>query len=174
MITLILKSWQAKGELKKLKTACQAFWEWVENYLQFPLQQMDAETCTVTILKLLAWQRNITPIINETETLFRKRVKYAFVNAQDAGSTAGFIRIFERLGIGTITIQERHPLRDWDIIILQLTDMQLSSYHDLLNELVLQYGRLCRRYELMTIAEASLPMAAHEFNNGWDYASAEW
>lgn len=142
--------------------------------MQFPIQQMDAETCTIGILNLLAWQRDIKPIINEPEALFRKRVKYAFINAIDAGSTAGFIRIFQRLGIGDITIKERHPWRDWDVIILNISNEQLLEYQALLNDLVNQYGRLCRRYEFMTTAEVVLPMAAHEFNHSWDYTSAEW
>jgi hypothetical protein len=174
MIDLKLKFWQSKGELAKLRNACQAFWDWFDNYLQFPLQQMDAETCVLGILNLLAWQRNIEPLVNEPEALFRKRVKYAFVNSKDAGSTAGFIRIFQRLGIGEITIEERHPDRDWDVIILNLSDETLGEYHDLLNNLIRQYGRLCRRYELMTTTTASVPMAAHEFNYSWDYTSAEW
>lgn len=174
MIQLKLVFWLSKGELAKLKAACQLFWEWVELIVQFPLQQMNADTCTMGILKLMAWQRDIQPLINEPEALFRKRVKYAFINAKDAGSTAGFIRIFERLGIGTITISERDPSRDWDVVILHMTDAQLSEYHHLLWSLIRQYGRLCRRYELNTTTDASLPMAAHEFNHSWDYASAEW
>lgn len=174
MISLVLKYWQSKGELEKLRVACQSFWDLLEYYMQFPLQQMDIETCTVGVLELFAWQRNINRLKNEPESLFRKRVKYAFVNSKDSGSVAGFIRIFQRLGIGDITIEERNEFRDWDIIMLHLSDDSLAEFQFVLNDIVLQYGRLCRRYELVTITDASVPMAGHEFNHSWGYASAEW
>ncbi|EOF6267785.1 hypothetical protein ACK1GW_005077, partial [Salmonella enterica] len=63
----------------------------------------------------------------ESLSLYRKRVKYAFINAQDAGSVAGFKAIFERLEIGFVEIQERQPGIDWDIILLRLTDSQVSD-----------------------------------------------
>ncbi len=53
-------------------------------------------------------------------------MKYAFINAKDSGSVAGFIAIFERLGIGNVLIKERQPHIDWDVIILVLNDEQLT------------------------------------------------
>ncbi|EDV6094794.1 hypothetical protein AA490_005094, partial [Salmonella enterica subsp. enterica] len=71
--------------------------------------------CAESILNLIAWQYDISRFDGESLPLYRKRVKYAFINAQDAGSVAGFKAIFERLEIGFVEIQERQPGIDWDI-----------------------------------------------------------
>jgi hypothetical protein len=165
MIKLELPFWLDGAEATKLKATAQAWWESVEGWLRWPLLQMDAETCHLTILDLLAWQRDITRFRGESEALFRLRVKYAFVNAVDAGSVAGFQRIFLRLGIGTLRIAERQPDRDWDIVQLHLSDQQLSDNPALLDMIIHQYGRTCRRYEFVTTTPVSLVVAAYEFNN---------
>ena len=165
MIKLELPFWLDGEEATKLKATAQAWWESVEGWLRWPLLQMDAETCHLTILDLLAWQRDITRFRGESEALFRLRVKYAFVNAVDAGSVAGFQRIFLRLGIGTLRIAERQPDRDWDIVQLHLSDQQLSDNPALLDMIIHQYGRTCRRYEFVTTTPVSLAVAAYEFNN---------
>ena len=160
MIKLELPFWLDGAEATKLKATAQAWWESVEGWLRWPLLQMDAETCHLTILDLLAWQRDITRFRGESEALFRLRVKYAFVNAVDAGSVAGFQRIFLRLGIGTLRIAERQPDRDWDIVQLHLSDQQLSDNPALLDMIIHQYGRTCRRYEFVTTTPESLAVAA--------------
>ena len=165
MIKLELPFWLDGEEATKLKATAQAWWESVEGWLRWPLLQMDAETCHLTILDLLAWQRDITRFRGESEALYRLRVKYAFVNAVDAGSVAGFQRIFLRLGIGTLRIAERQPDRDWDIVQLHLSDQQLSDNPALLDMIIHQYGRTCRRYEFVTTTPVSLVVAAYEFNN---------
>lgn len=165
MIKLELPFWLDGEEATKLKATAQAWWESVEGWLRWPLLQMDAETCHLTILDLLAWQRDITRFRGESEALYRLRVKYAFVNAVDAGSVAGFQRIFLRLGIGTLRIAERQPDRDWDIVQLHLSDQQLSDNPALLDMIIHQYGRTCRRYEFVTTTPVSLAVAAYEFNN---------
>ena len=165
MIKLELPFWLDGEEATKLKATAQAWWESVEGWLRWPLLQMDPETCHLTILDLLAWQRDITRFRGESEALYRLRVKYAFVNAVDAGSVAGFQRIFLRLGIGTLRIAERQPDRDWDIVQLHLSDQQLSDNPALLDMIIHQYGRTCRRYEFVTTTPVSLAVAAYEFNN---------
>ena len=165
MIKLELPFWLDGEEATKLKATAQAWWESVEGWLRWPLLQMDAETCHLTILDLLAWQRDITRFRGESEALYRLRVKYAFVNVVDVGSVAGFQRIFLRLGIGTLRIAERQPDRDWDIVQLHLSDQQLSDNPALLDMIIHQYGRTCRRYEFVTTTPVSLAVAAYEFNN---------
>lgn len=59
MFKLSLPFWLDGPELAKLKAAAQAWWSKVENWLHWPLLQMDAETCHVSVLDLLAWQREI-------------------------------------------------------------------------------------------------------------------
>ncbi|MEZ3134300.1 phage tail protein [Stutzerimonas kunmingensis] len=165
MIKLGLPFWLDGPELAKLKAAAQAWWTKVEGWLRWPLLQMDADTCHLTILDLLAWQRDITRFKGEPETLYRLRVKYAFINAVDAGSTAGMKRILQRLGVGYVEIEERHPDRDWDVVLLQLSNTQLAENPELLRVLIQQYGRTCRRYDFVTITPVVLRVVAIDFND---------
>lgn len=165
MIKIDLPFWLDGDEITKLKASAQAWWESVEGWMRWPLLQMDAETCHLAVLDLLAWQRDITRFRGEPESLYRLRVKFAFINAVDAGSVAGFQRIFQRLGIGTVRISERQPDRDWDIVQLHLSDQQLSDYPQLLDLVIHQYGRTCRRYELVATNHLTLPIAIYEVNN---------
>ena len=165
MIKLELPFWLDGEEATKLKAAAQGWWESVEGWVRWPLLQLDAETCHLAVLDLLAWQRDITRFKGEPETLYRLRVKYAFINAVDAGSVAGFQRIFQRLGIGSVRISERQPDRDWDIVQLHLTDEQLSAFPTLLDLVVHQYGRTCRRYELVSTTLLQLVIGAHEVSS---------
>ncbi len=165
MLKLGLPFWLDGPELAKLKAAAQSWWNKVEGWTRWPLLQMDAETCHVSVLDLLAWQRDIQRFHTEPERLYRLRVKFAFINAVDAGSTAGMIRIFGRLGVGYVEIQERVPDLDWDIVLLHFSDAQLSENPELLRVLMQQYGRTCRRYEFVTITPVSLGLVLADFND---------
>lgn len=165
MIRLSLPFWLDGPQLAKLKAASQSWWEKVESWLQWPLLQMDADTCHLTILDLLAWQRDISRFKDEPESLYRLRVKFAFVNAVDAGSTAGLKRILTRLGVGYVEIDERQPERDWDVVLLRFSDSQLSQNPELLRVLIQQYGRTCRRYDFITITPVTMGCALVDFND---------
>ena len=165
MSPLKLPFWLAGTELTKLKDAAQAWWARVSEWLRWPLLQMDAETCHLTVLDLLAWQRDITRFKDEPESLYRLRVKFAFINAVDAGSTAGLKRILRRLGVGYVEIDERLAGRDWDVVLLRLSDSQLSENPELLRVLIQQYGRTCRRYDFISITPVTLRIAAAQFND---------
>ncbi|QOF91892.1 phage tail protein [Pseudomonas lundensis] len=165
MIKLKLPFWLDGIELNRLRTASQSWWDRVEGWLQWPLLQMDAETCHLTVLDLLAWQRDISRFKDEPESLYRLRVKFAFINAVDAGSTAGLKRILQRLGVGYVEIDERLPDRDWDVVLLRLSDSQLSQNPELMRVLIQQYGRTCRRYDFVTITPVSLRVVAVDFND---------
>lgn len=142
-----LPFWMNKGELKKLAAAGQGFWEQVEQWLTLPLSKTDLLTCDLILVDAEAWQRKITRLDGENEMIYRKRVNYAFLNAQDAGMTIGIKRIFARLGIQIYDIKERQPERDWDIVTIELDDTTLSDNRDLVNLLIQTYGATCRRYE---------------------------
>lgn len=165
MRKLDLPFWLSAGELAKLKAASQAWWETVERWVQWPLLQMDPERCHLTILDLLAWQRDITRFRGEPESLYRLRVKFAFINSVDAGSTSGLMRILHRLGVGYVEIEERLADRDWDVVLLKLSDSQISDNPELLRVIVQQYGRTCRRYDFLTITPVTLLVAAVDFND---------
>ncbi|MCF1486215.1 phage tail protein [Pseudomonas sp. AA27] len=165
MSPLKLPFWLTGPELTKLKDAAQTWWARVTEWLRWPLLQMDAETCHLTVLDLLAWQRDITRFKDEPESLYRLRVKYAFINAVDAGSTAGLKRILRRLGVGYVEIDERLAGRDWDVVLLRLSDSQLSENPELLRVLIQQYGRTCRRYDFVSITPVTLRIGAAQFND---------
>lgn len=165
MLKLSLPFWLDGPELAKLKAAAQSWWSKVEGWVNWPLLQLDAETCHLSVLDLLAWQRDIQRFHGESERLYRLRVKYAFINAVDAGSTAGMVRIFQRLGVGYVEIEERMPGLDWDVVLLHLTDSQLSENPVLLRVLMQQYGRTCRRYDFVTITPVTLRFGVAHFND---------
>ena len=165
MIKLNLPFWLNGAELAKLKAAAQTWWQQTEEWLRWPLLQLDAESCHLTVLDLLAWQRDITRFLNEPEKLYRVRVKFAFINNVDAGSTAGLKRILQRLGVGYVEIEERMPGREWDVVLLKLSDSQLSHNPELLRVIAQQYGRTCRRYDFVTITPVTLLIAVADFND---------
>ncbi|MGP3790299.1 phage tail protein [Pseudomonas sp. B392_1p] len=160
-----LPFWLSGPELTKLKLAAERWWQQVAEWLRWPLLQMDPETCHLAILDLIAWQRDIDRFKGEPESLYRLRVKHAFINAVDAGSTAGMKRVLVRLGVGYVEILERQDGRDWDIVLLRLSDSQLSQNPELLRVLVQQYGRTCRRYEFETVTPIRLRMGIVDFND---------
>ncbi|WP_336797960.1 phage tail protein [Erwinia aphidicola] len=156
--SLTLPSWMDRGEPAALLRACVTFWSRVNNWIQFPLRQFDPLTCAEPLLNLLAWERDITRFKGEPLGLYRRRVSFAFVNARDSGEVAGFIAIFERLGIGYVEIVERQPEIDWDVIIVRVTDGQIAENSDLLLEIIRKYGRTCRRYQFEVITGVGLSM----------------
>ena len=166
MIDLKLPFWLSGPQLSKLQHAMQRFWARVEDWIFWPAHQLDPQTCTLGVLDLLAWQRHVTRFAGEPEHLYRMRVKYAFANAQDAGSVAGIQRIFERLLIGYIEVEERLPDRDWDVIKIKLTDRQLADNPELLKIILQKYGRTCRRYEFEVITPLGVDL--RPFNCGHD------
>lgn len=150
-----LPVWMNKGEPLTLAHASKTWWERVRDWLMFPLAQIDVDTCDEQLLALLAYQRDVERFPGESLSLFRLRVKYALVNAQDAGCMAGFARIFERLGIGEIQQLERQFEYEWDVILIRINDEQLSRDNTLMMRLVRQYGRTCRRYFFEVMSEGT-------------------
>jgi hypothetical protein len=168
MIEIKLPFWMNGPQLAKLVAGVKAWWNKVESWIRWPLDQLDPLTCQWRLLNLLAYQRDIRRFDGEMESLYRQRVALAYVNAEDAGSKAGFIRIFERLGIGYVEIDERTDPVDWDVIILHLSDSQIGQNQALLHNIIQTYGRTCRRYELSIIT--STPVAMPCFGNGCSYS----
>jgi len=168
MIEIKFPFWLDGVELGKLRSSIAAWWDVAESWIRWPITQMDPLTCTLGILNLLAFQRDITRFTDEPEALYRRRVKFAYINAEDAGSKAGFIRIFERLGIVYLEIEERVDPVDWDVILLHVSDSQLALNATLINRIIQKYGRTCRRYELSVISP--IPVSAPCFSNGCSYS----
>jgi hypothetical protein len=162
-----LSFWMNGPNSQALLKLFKHWWDQVFNWMQWPHQQFNVEQAAMPIVELLAWQRNIDRLINEPEWLYRRRVKYAKANADDSASVQGFQRIWRRLGLGELSIRERLPDRDWDIIQLEVTENDLSNNEALLREVIRLYGRTCRRYEYSTLLPIDLYLDtqvwAHEF-----------
>lgn len=146
-----LPVWLDHGEAARLRLALTGYWHRIYRCVRWPLSQTDPLTCIVPLLELIAWQYDIKRFNGEPLEMFRRRVKLAFINAQDAGSTQGFRQIFRRLKIGEISVSERVPGIDWDVILLTVSAGQISLNPWLLQIIVRQYGRTCRRYRYQVI-----------------------
>ncbi|HEW9976653.1 TPA: hypothetical protein VGT13_003652 [Shewanella algae] len=159
--------WLARtgSELDKLRRAAIRFWQRVEDALAFPARQLDPMTAELELVHLLAWERDIEPLPNETEQLYRTRVKWALQFAKGAGSKQGWLEMFAKLGTPWITIDERVSETDWDVVSLQLLDSDLSERADLLGHICRQYGRTTRRYQYDTIASLPLVAPPTDFDN---------
>lgn len=160
---LRLPTWMRNGEPDKLLKAARKFWAQVYGWVTWPVSQFDPLTCSEPLLNLLAYDRDITRFNGEPLSLFRRRVAFAFINARDAGSVAGFISIFERLGIGYVELVERQPGIDWDVIQVRVSDSQIADNAQLLLQIIQQYGRTCRRYQFEVITSQPFAIRA-----GWD------
>lgn len=150
MIEIKLPFWFNHSEVSKLKSLFEKWWAVGLNLVKFPLQMFDVLTAPEWLVHLIAYQRDIERFKGEPLDLFRKRVHYAYINAEDAGSVEGFKKIFERLDIGEVELIERFDETNWDVIRLKLTDKQVSTHSTLLTNIVHKYGRTCRRYEYFT------------------------
>lgn len=154
-----------EGELVKLARVCDRWWDLVQNWLGWPLRQLDVSQAPLAIVNLLAWQRDLERYPAEPDWLWRLRVKHAQANARDAGSRIGFQRIWQRLGLGYLEQQERIPGQDWDVVLLTVSETLISQRAELLDILIRSYGRTCRRYQLLTISKIDLPVFCAEFNS---------
>lgn len=172
MDPISLPFWLEGVELCKLRDAATAYWAKIKDWIQWPLTQFDALTCSEGILNLLAYQRDIQRFKDEPLDLYRRRVGFAYVNAEDAGSKIGFIRIFERLGIGYLEIDERVDPVDWDVVLLRLSDSQLAENMELLQKIIDKYGRTCRRYQLQVITPIPVAIDARETGHVWWFDTA--
>lgn len=166
MIKFNLPIWLNKGEVIKLQEACFSFFERLEKWLNYTQDELDPLFCDERFLYLLAYERDITRLPGETLELFRKRIKYAFINAQEAGDVKGFYNIFKRLDIELKLLSERQNGYDWDVIVLRFKDSVFTQNDELLYEIVRKYGRTCKRYffEIVHVAD-NLKFKAGHFTN---------
>ncbi|MFD0966000.1 phage tail protein [Seminibacterium arietis] len=162
-----LPFWLNNGEVKKIAELFAKWWQWVAMRINYPFSILDVDSCNEKVLNYIAYQRDIERFNGEPLELYRKRVKYAFLNAKDAGSTAGFIRIFERLEIGYVEIVERFDKVNWDVIRIHVSDSQLAKNNELMHLIIRQYGRTCRRYQFEVFTNQ--PFFIHHGEFSHDY-----
>lgn len=161
---ITLKFWEGAGDLLKLAGVFDAWWDKVQSWLKWLTLQVDADTAPLILVNLLAWQRDVDRFPGEPETLYRKRVKFALANALDAGCSAGFSQIWERLGLGYLGQDERLDPVDWDVIALEMTENMISEQPELLEIIIRKYGRTCRRYSFTTITPVTCGVRAFDFD----------
>ncbi|MBL4262144.1 phage tail protein [Vibrio fluvialis] len=150
------------------------FLKLVRTWLLFPLNQFDALTCSEKLLRLMAWDRDIRQFDGEPLELFRKRVKYAAINAKDAGSVFGFKRIFARLDIGIVAFKERENTTEWDVCTIELNDSVISRNSKLVQTLIEQYGRTCRRYRFQVTYPNEVFIQHGEFSHNYAQFHAQY
>ena len=149
------------------------FFSLIKGWLLFPLQQADALTCSESLLNLMAWDRDIERFDGEPLSLFSKRVKFAAINAKDSGSVAGFKAIFQRLGIGIVNFKERESAIEWDVCTIELAEDYFYQNTKLIQTLIEQYGRTCRRYRFEVVFKASVYVCSAEFSHRFSMFTAQ-
>jgi len=161
-----LPSWLSGVDAQALANVAQTYWQTVENYLLWWLDQLDEENAALPILDLLAWERGINRLDSESVELYSLRIKHAVANSEDAGYGIGMERIFKRLGFGYIKINERVPTYDWDMVEVAMIEDEFNGKQDLVEDLIKQYGRTCRRYFLsvLSVINAYVVGGLVEFN----------
>ena len=162
---LSLPFWMQGKNLTALKKASEKFFLSTAYYLSFSLRNINALVADIKLVDLLAYERAIVRFKSESEDLYRKRVHFAFANAKDSGSKIGFERIFKRLGLGTILIFERVKFRPWDVIVLQIESQELAQNTELLQYIINQFGRTCRRYEWHLVTKQKIQIKHQSFTN---------
>jgi len=167
--------WLARpaSELDKLSKGAVRFWQRVSEMLAWPAKQLDPMTAELALVHLLAWERDITQIPNETEQTYRIRVKYALQFAKGAGCKVGWTEMFDKLGMPWVTIDERLNNVDWDVVSLQILDADLAERDGLIDYICRQYGRTTRRYQYDTIAKFDMQHRLTSFDNENDFAVAK-
>lgn len=165
-----LRYWMGRGELAKFARAMRNYWEHVKAAFEMPLQQHDPLTAPMALVNILAWQRGVEKLGQEPEELFRIRVAHAYGFARDAGSVSGWEDMFAKLGYPHIAQDERLVNVDWDVISLKIRDGDLTNVPKLLDTVVRQYGRTCRRYQYTSYVE--MPLAARSKNIETQYSAS--
>lgn len=161
---LKIKFWMEDGDSQAFIKLAQSWWNLVRSWMLAAVCEIDPETAPMSLVNLLAWQRDIERLKNEPEEMFRLRVKHALSNAKDAGSVIGFENIWERLELGSIRQSERVDAENWDVIQLVITENAISQKSELMETIISMYGRTCRRYEFVTEQELDLGVRTFDFD----------
>lgn len=163
MLNIDLPVWLNSGSAKKIADTFLVWWLRVQEILEIPLLEIDPRTCTISSLNILARSRGVRRFAGEPLSLYRLRVEFAFINAKDAGSSAGLQRIFERLQIGYVEIDEFIEGFDFDIIRLNVSSEQLGQNQQLLDLLIREYGRTGRSFQFEIITPITLAVSVEDF-----------
>ena len=173
-IPIKLKFWQDGSKLSKIASISEKVFSNFEKPLKMVTKAIDVEKANIELVKIIGWGRGIDPFQGESEKLYRKRVKYALQNSQDAGCVNGFSKIWKRLGLGTLTQKERVDKDEWDVIQLEIDEAVFWEYQFLLDSLIQLYGRTCRRYVLSTVSTSTLEHCITTIDSESNYCEAKF
>lgn len=165
--------WMFKGNTRALANTFNRWFLYAKTLLIWPANQLDIDKATIFMVDMIAWERDVHRFNDEPESLYRKRVKYAYVNARDAGSVAGFKRIWHRVGLGDVVIEERVNGWEWDVVLLSVDAESIAKDSNLMNILIEKYGRTCRRYLVGTLACKNISIQSATFDFNCTYVTAE-
>lgn len=168
-----LPFWMAGKQLSLLAATAKLWWSKLAGWINFPGTFLDPLTCPMVVLNLLAWERAITRYPAEPERLYRLRVKYAYANGKDAGSIAGWKRIFKRLELPPVELEERQHGADWDVIDIVLNDADMPDAQNVLEIIIDDYGRTCRRYRFVSRIEMPRSIGIVSFSADHNTVMAE-
>jgi len=164
MMNLKLPEWLNVPFFSKLKAALQLWWALVEKWLEWPLNQLDPMTCHEGLLDVFAYKKKIRRMKNESVDLFRLRIASAYINATEAGTINGLKNILNRLNIPFVDVRQQIPGRHWAVIEVEVTQQAASDYGEFLQEVLSQYGKLCRTYEIKVVISEPLMVRAETFS----------
>ncbi|CAM2803758.1 Phage protein [Vibrio neptunius] len=167
------KYWMGRGELAKFANALRNYWLRVDEALRMPLKKHDPLTAPIGIVRLMAWERDIEPLEREDEMIFRIRVANAYSFARHGGETAGFKNMFAKLGVDWVEIHERQDQEQWDVVTIETADSELAQKNWLMNAMIRQYGRTCRRYQFNVTYPVTLKMIAAAFGQRFNLYAAK-
>ena len=169
---ITFKHWMAKGELAKFARAMTAYWRHVQAALELPLRRFDPLTAPLELVKLVAWERDVESLDKEPENIFRLRVANAFSFAKNSGDVKGFTNMLKTLGVGFSVLHERQQNMDFDIITIEIGSADLADKAYLINSVIRQYGRTCRRYRINVTFPASQKILHGQFSHSLQIYSA--
>lgn len=161
---LHLPFWMAGEQATTLAHAAHVWFSLLGRVAIWPAQQLDAMECSSDVLNLLAWQRNVNRYAGEPDRLYRLRVAFAYANGKDAGGINGWKRIFARLELGKVELEERVAGQDWDCINIVSDDASFPDKQNVLEIIINEYGRTCRRYRFVS----RIPLIHRIYTNIFD------
>ncbi|MEZ9124929.1 hypothetical protein AB4098_22240 [Vibrio cyclitrophicus] len=167
-----LKHWMGKGEILKLANVLLGYWDAIKAVLEWPLQQLDPMVAPIEFVDLIAWQRDIERLPEEPEEIYRIRVNFAYSFAAGGGSEVGWEDMFAKLGYPHIKIDERLNYYPWDIVSVKVNDGDINDVPGLMDAIVRQYGRTCRRYSFDVTTTANFHVSVAEFSHTHETYSA--
>lgn len=154
-----LPLWMKKvkeGEIYKIGKVIELLINDLSGWYQEAAIQLNIDTCHDEIVDLYAWESHLYQVRGESKDLFRLRVKNAFLTAQESGYKHGLEKILTEHGVSNFTVQERVPGEDWDKIYIEFDNEELLNVpSEVLDQILQEWGRTCRRYITSFIEKTS-------------------